>query len=269
MLNIDDRLIKEVSPKIGPNALSTLLAIAIHLNQKTNRCFPSHHRLMELTGMGRDAVYTALSALQKHGLLTVEQRIDSKKKQFTRRTFRVSTRFISVFVNASDLEPLPENPYPARPYPGEPDTGNQETYQINNSEPVNYTEQINKLNGESHSQKNETTGPTWRPPNPDQEISEMLADELCVERFFRQINAPISEFPAYASRFILKIKSEGATHSNRKDFRSHFFSWARLEHERDEKNKKNGLKFNSPDTISDALDFAKRWQRETELGLPH
>ena len=97
----------------------------------------------------------------------------------------------------------------------------------------------------------------------------MLADELCVERFFRQINAPISEFPTYASRFLLKIKSEGATHSNRKDFRSHFFSWARLEHDRDEKNKKNGLKFNSPDTISDALDFAKRWQRETELGLPH
>lgn len=31
----------------------------------------------------------------------------------------------------------------------------------------------------------------------------------------------------------------------------------------------NGLKFNSPDTISDALDFAARWQRETELGLPH
>lgn len=33
--------------------------------------------------------------------------------------------------------------------------------------------------------------------------------------------------------------------------------------------KQNGLKFNSPDTISDAFEFAARWQRETELGLPH
>lgn len=33
--------------------------------------------------------------------------------------------------------------------------------------------------------------------------------------------------------------------------------------------KQNGLKFNSPDTISDAFEFAARWQRENELGLPH
>ena len=32
---------------------------------------------------------------------------------------------------------------------------------------------------------------------------------------------------------------------------------------------KNEFKFRSPDTISDALEFAARWQREAELGLPH
>ena len=32
---------------------------------------------------------------------------------------------------------------------------------------------------------------------------------------------------------------------------------------------KNEFKVRSPDTISDALEFAARWQRETELGLPH
>lgn len=144
MLNIDDRLIKDVSPRIGANALSVLLAIAIHLNQTTNRCFPSHFRLMELTGLGRDAVYAALSRLQKEGLLKSEQNIDSKKKTFSRRVFRVSTRFIQVFVCAEDIEPLPEIPDTVQPDTVHPDTANQETKQINKSEQINQIEQINK-----------------------------------------------------------------------------------------------------------------------------
>ena len=229
---------------------------------------------MQMTGMGKNSVYDAINTLKEHGLLRVEQSVDSKGSRFGRREFIVDTALIGVFVPAKDLSPLPENREPENREPEnrEPENRepeNRETYLLNYTEPVNYTEQLNKLKGESHAQKNETAGPTWMPPNPDKEISEMLADELCVERFFRQINAPISEFPAYASRFLLKVKSEGATHANRKDFRSHFFSWARLEHERDEKNKKNEFKFRSPDTVTDALDFAARWQRENELGLPH
>ena len=145
MLNIDDRLIKEVSPKIGANALSVLLAIAIHLNQKTNRCFPSHHRIMSLTGLGRDAVYSALSRLQKEGLLQSEQKIDSEKKTFSKRVFRVSTRFIQVFVCAEDMEPLPENPYTANPHTDEPYTANPETYLINHTQQIKQLEQINNV----------------------------------------------------------------------------------------------------------------------------
>ena len=143
MLNIDDRLIKDVSPKIGPNALSTLLAIAIHLNQSTGRAFPSNSRLMQLTGLGRDAVYKALATLQENGLLKSIQSIDSKKKTFSRRSFIVSTKFISVFVTADQVEPLTENPYTANPYTADPYTANQETYHINNIEPINNLEQIN------------------------------------------------------------------------------------------------------------------------------
>ena len=219
---------------------------------------------MQMTGMGKNSVYDAINTLKSHGLLRVEQSVDSRGARFGRREFVIDTNLIGVFVPAKDLSPLPENREPENREPE-----NRETYLLKYTEPVNYTEQLNKLKGETHAQKNETAGPNWMPTDPDYETSEMLADELCVERFFRQINAPVSEFQSYASRFLLKIKSEGAKHTNRKDFRSHFFSWARLEHERDEKNKKNGLKFNSPDTISDALDFAARWQRETELGLPH
>ena len=164
MLNIDDRLIKDVSPKIKPNALSVLLAIAIHLNQKTNRCFPSHHRLMQLTGMGRDAVYKALSTLQKEGLLKSEQRINSAKKTFSNRVFRVSTRFIQVFVSAEDMEPLPENPYTENPYTENPYTENPETEQINEGEQINESQQINEGERVAHAQNENDPNPLTPPP---------------------------------------------------------------------------------------------------------
>jgi hypothetical protein len=144
MLNIDDRLIKEVSPKIGPNALSTLLAISIHLNQKTGSCFPSHEKLMELTGMGRDAVYKALAVLKEHKILVAKQAINSKEKTFGRRSFKVQTRYIHVFIAASDVQPLPENPDTANP-----DTANQETKQISNTlEQISNKETPTPLKGE-------------------------------------------------------------------------------------------------------------------------
>jgi hypothetical protein len=144
MLNIDDRLIKEVAPKIKPNALAVLLAIAIHLNKRNGTCFPSIERLMKLTGMGRDAVYNALNVLKSEGLLTVTQTIDKEKKTFGRRLFKVSTRFISIFITAEDAEPLPENPYTAFPYTADPDTANQEAYLINELEQLNKVELINE-----------------------------------------------------------------------------------------------------------------------------
>lgn len=126
MLNIDDRLIREISPIIKPNALAVLLAIAIHLSEKRGRCFPKHETLMELTGLGRDAVYAALNTLKDAGLLKVYQQINKAKKTFGRRSFQVSTRFIGVFFAASDIEPLPENPDT-----DEPDTAHPETEYIN------------------------------------------------------------------------------------------------------------------------------------------
>ncbi len=151
MLNIDDRLIKEVSPKIRPNALSVLLAIAIHLNQKSGRCFPSHERIMQLTGMGKNAVYDALAVLKESGLLVSEQAINSKNKKFGRRTFRLTTKFIKIFVDASDMEPLPES---REPESREPES--RETYQLNEVEQINNFEQINEGEG------NATLSPPFR-----------------------------------------------------------------------------------------------------------
>lgn len=123
MLNIDDRLISETAAKIKPNALAVLLAIAIHLNYKTGRAFPSNERLQKLTGLGRDAVTAALSVLRKNNLLESSQVLD-KGGKFGRREFMVTTRFISIFVHAEDAEPLTENPLTVNPQTVEPSTGN-------------------------------------------------------------------------------------------------------------------------------------------------
>lgn len=110
--------------------------------------------------------------------------------------------------------------------------------------------------------------PGWQPSDPDQEVNEMLADDLCRERFFLQCKIPIDEFPRYIENFRLKVKSEQATHTNRRDFRSHFFSWASLEFARQQKqiNGHAKLIFNSPDTIREGLEFAERFAADRAAG---
>ena len=148
MLNIDDRLIREVSSKIGPKALSVLLAICIHLDKKTNTCFPSHQTLMRLTGISKNGVYDALVVLRDAGLVVAEQDIDSSRGRFGRRYFRVNTDLISVFVPAKDISPLPyyrepENREPENREPENREPENRETYQLNNEEQLNKNEQLN------------------------------------------------------------------------------------------------------------------------------
>ena len=142
-------------------------------------------------------------------------------------------------------------------------------------EEVSHTE--NESQPKKENQKNVAPGAAadfkieaYNPPGIDFEVDAMLIDDLCKERFFRQCQIPIDQFTSYAEDFRLKLKSEDHRHSNRKDFRSHFFSWARLENERAEKTKKNGtFKFRSAETINDALEFAEQWRNEERLGIPH
>lgn len=160
MLNIDDRLIKEVLPKIKPNAFSVLLSIAIHLNKKSDRCFPSIERLCLLTGLSKDTVYGSLKILRENNLLASHQEIDSTTGRFGKRTFAVTTRFISIFVTAQDAEPLPEKPYTEKPVTGETVYGktgnrkNQKPNSLNNNEHLNNEEQINNV-GVAHAHEAE------------------------------------------------------------------------------------------------------------------
>lgn len=68
----------------------------------------------------------------------------------------------------------------------------------------------------------------WMPVDPTAEIEAMRSDDICRERFFTVERLPLENYEGYLDRFLLKVKSEQHKHSNRRDFRNHFFSWARL-----------------------------------------
>ncbi len=105
----------------------------------------------------------------------------------------------------------------------------------------------------------------WAPADPDTELNEMLHDDLCQERFFRQCQIPIDQFPRYIENFRLKANTEKKGYANRADFRGHFFSWARTEFEHQQKKQHNGnpkLVFDTPDTIREGIEFAERFAAE-------
>ncbi len=246
MINLDDRLIKEVSPKIGPNALSVLLAIAIHLNQKTNRCFPSHYRLMELTGIGKNAVYDALKVLKAEGLLLSEQIIDTKKKQFGRRTFRLTTRFIKIFVDAIDAEPLPESREPESREPESREPESRETYQLNEVEQLNEFEQINNASATHtrreienliclNTEQEKSPSPGSAAPLPkstfDTWVDVLTGDYRIREGFTITQKIPGELFEDYVTRFTALARTQPEKYSRKHDLTGHFLNWSRIEYQ--------------------------------------
>lgn len=70
----------------------------------------------------------------------------------------------------------------------------------------------------------------WQPVDPAAELQIMLTDEACKARFFQQCLIPLDQYQSYLEGFRLKVNAEQAIHNNRRDFRSHFFSWATIQH---------------------------------------
>ena len=139
MLNIDDRLIKEVLPQIGPNAFSVLMAISVHLDANTMTAFPSNERLGKMTGLGRDAVYSAVKKLIDFGILLSSQEKESESGKFGRRTVQVNTDYISIYLPAKKAKP-----FTGQPYTGEPFTADPVHNILSIEEQINQEEQINK-----------------------------------------------------------------------------------------------------------------------------
>jgi hypothetical protein len=228
MLNIDDRLIKDVSPKIGPNALSVLLAISIHLDQKTGTCFPSHERLMELTGIGKNSVYDALKVLKDHGILQSIQDINSKNHRFSKRVLKVNTDFISVFVPASRLEPLPEigEPFPKS---REPEAGNRNLGKPNIL--TSGTNYISSTMGESDFSPLDTDYSTQNINGGGPAAAQLdgwlrkLDNPLTRESFTMVYRVPATHFDTYLKAFEIDIKGRSETYYSYTRLAAHFLNW--------------------------------------------
>jgi len=139
---------------------------------------------MELTGMSKNTVYDALKRLKQFGLLVSEQRIDSEKGHFGKRTFRLTTRFISIFIAAEDAEPLPEqeqdtdrfpkNRLPVSRLPENRLPENWETQRLNKEEQINKENELENGTGERARENEpetfdleaEKNTPTPIPPTP-------------------------------------------------------------------------------------------------------
>lgn len=263
MLNIDDRLIKETLPAIKPNGLAVLLVISIHLNKESGTCFPSHERLMKMTGLGSESVYNALKALKKEGLLISSQSIDSKHKTFSRRTFKVNTDYIGIFVSAKNApelesEPLTDLPDAAMPHAVEPDAANHETYLLNESEQLNELEQLNNNNAAEFLIKSTTeipgvtmvekvkveaekekTPPNSAPPpkkenawqafDIDTAAASLKEDYTAAERFARDLSCSLQiakeKLGPAIDEFVFDQKTVCNAYPNDREFRKHFFNW--------------------------------------------
>lgn len=93
-------------------AFRILLLIATHLNHK-KEAWPGIKRLMELSGLNRDRVYSCINNLIELGCI---ERHQSKKTDgtFTRRIYKLTQKYIKTYVHTtntelSEIEPLPEN----------------------------------------------------------------------------------------------------------------------------------------------------------------
>lgn len=272
MINIDDRFIRNVSPVIKPNALSVLLAIATHINKEDN-CFPSHDRLMKLTGLGRDAVYAALSVLKEKGLLKSHQEINSKKKLFGKRTFTIETTLIGFYLPANKAKPLTEKPDTELPHTDEPDTAIPETKVLTTSEVLTSNEVLTKEEEEKPNAISQTTTPSLpetfpleekekkAPPVPvappaaaqrydhqvfpnaqrqepfslETGIAEIRANPFMRESFSKARRVPAELFESYLTEFGLEQAAVGATHHNLADFRKHFLNYSAKRYESEQK----------------------------------
>ena len=62
------------NPKISPRAKAVYLALAVHRDWWTDRCWPSNARLVEYTGLSRATVKRALRELLEAGVIERQER---------------------------------------------------------------------------------------------------------------------------------------------------------------------------------------------------
>lgn len=90
-----------MAARLKPAACAILQVICMHLDVRLT-AFPSDARIMKLTGVGKHQLKEGKRVLEKEGVLERWQEI-GEGGRFSHTKYRVTTRFISVFVEVSSL----------------------------------------------------------------------------------------------------------------------------------------------------------------------
>ena len=104
IINVDCRLLYD--RELKGDALKCLLTLATCIGEDKT-CFPSRQKIMDVTGWEKDKTDSELKKLKETGYLEVSQRRQNGGK-FTSNKYKITTRFVSIFIALGDLDALEE-----------------------------------------------------------------------------------------------------------------------------------------------------------------
>jgi len=161
MINLHSSLIREDMRQMGVDAFAVLMCISAHINA-SRRAWPGIERIREMTGLTKDRTYKAIQVLIKLG--HVERKQENKAGQWGKVVYRVTSKYIGVYMGASSLpfdayeewvEPLTGKPEHGYPLTGKPEHGNPVSISIEQAGSINKEEVLVKKEVNSLSPANE------------------------------------------------------------------------------------------------------------------
>lgn len=147
MINVHSDLIREELPKIGVDAFAVLMCITAHIN-KRRTAWPGIERLRKMTGLSKERTYRAIATLVELGHIQRKQM--NTKGNFGHTVYRLTTKYLSVFVGVSEFEmqeraePYAGNPEHGYPEYGNPESGKAEHISIDNTGSIDQYEVLEK-----------------------------------------------------------------------------------------------------------------------------
>ena len=120
MINIHSKLIREELAQMGVDAFAVLICITSHIN-KQKTAWPGIERLRKMTGLSKERTYKAIGKLIE--LNHIQRKQVNQNGNFGHTVYRLTTKYLSIFMGVSDCEMYDEN---IEPFAAFPEHGNTE-----------------------------------------------------------------------------------------------------------------------------------------------
>lgn len=114
MINIHSKLIREELAKMGVDAFAVLICITSHTN-KQKTAWPGIERLRKMTGLSKERTYKAIAKLIE--LNHIQRKQVNQKGNFGHTVYRLTIKYLSIFMGVSDCEMYYENIEPLAAFP--------------------------------------------------------------------------------------------------------------------------------------------------------